>query len=130
MPFEKGNVTVGKQFKPGESGNPAGKPKGTIHLSTHIQNLLNDENFELYLEDRLDGWKKFDGPPIKAIMTVAIRKAAAGDDKAREWLAKYGYGQKFELEHSGEISTGESNPELAKKFAEYLKSGISTAKDE
>jgi hypothetical protein len=120
MPFQPGN-TVGKQWKPGESGNPEGKPKGTIHLSTHIQNLLNDDNFELYLEDRLDGWKKFDGPPVKAIVQVALKKAAAGDTKWAEWLAKYGYGQKFEVEHSGEIETGTHNEVLNAEFAEFMK---------
>lgn len=120
MVFEKGN-DLGQKFQPGQTGNPLGNHKGTPHLSTQIQNLLNDPEFELYLEDRIDGWKKFEGPPIKAIMTVATRKAAAGDDKSREWLAKYGYGQKFEVEHSGEIATGVSDPELASDFAEYLK---------
>lgn len=123
MAFEPGN-DLGKKFQKGQSGNPDGKPKGAIHLSTHIQNMLNDPDFELYLEDRTEGWKKFDGPPVKAIMAVAVRKAAAGDDKAREWLAKYGYGQKFELEHSGEVTTGVADPELAKSFAEYLKGDI------
>lgn len=125
MTFQKGQSgNPDTQFKKGESGNPLGNHTGTPHLSTQIQKLLNDDSFELYLEDRTEGWKKFDGPPIKAIMTVAMRKAAAGDDKAREWLAKYGYGQKFELEHSGEIVTGIADPELAKNFAEYLKSDI------
>lgn len=123
MPFEKGN-TLGKQFQPGQSGNPEGQAKGTIHLSTHIQNMLNDPEFELLLEDKRDGWKKYDGVPIKAIITIAVRKSAAGDTKWAEWLAKYGYGQKFEVEHSGEIATGIADPELAIKFTEYLKSDI------
>lgn len=122
MVFQKGQSgNPDTQFKKGQSGNPLGNHKGTPHLSTQIQNLLNDENFELYLEDRIDGWKKFNGTPAKAIMTVAIRKAAGGDDKAREWLAKYGYGQKFELEHSGEIATGTIDTEVAQDFLEYLK---------
>lgn len=46
MPFPNPET----QFQPGESGNPAGKPKGTKHLSTHIQEMLNDEKFELKLK--------------------------------------------------------------------------------
>lgn len=38
-----------KPFKPGQSGNPKGQAKGTIHLSTHIQNMLNDEDFDALL---------------------------------------------------------------------------------
>ncbi len=109
------------QFKPGESGNPAGKPKGAKHISTHIQNLLEDEEFEANVLDSKVGVIEYKGAPIKAIIMVALRKAVNGDDKAREWLAKYGYGQKFEFEHSGEIAQGTPDPKLAAKFTEYLK---------
>jgi uncharacterized protein DUF5681 len=122
MPFQKGQSgNPDKQFKPGESGNPSGKPPGRLNLSTHIQNMLNDEEFEVYLQHPTKGYESFKGAPIKAIVKTALIKAAAGDDKAREWLAKYGYGQKFEVEHSGEIETGIANPALAEAFAEYLK---------
>lgn len=117
MPFPNPDT----QFKKGESGNPAGKAKGTVHLSTHIQNMLNDPEFELLLEDKIEGFKKYDGVPIKAIITVAVRHASAGDTKWAEWLAKYGYGQKFELEHLGEIVTGNNDPALAEDFKEFLK---------
>jgi hypothetical protein len=112
-----------KSWKPGQSGNPAGKPKGTKHLSTWIQNLLNDEEFEANILDSKVGVIEYKGAPIKAIVMVALRKAAAGDEKAREWLAKYGYGQKFEVDQniSGQLDTGIQDPQLAKDFAEYLK---------
>jgi len=92
-------VDVGKatQFKPGQSGNPAGMKRGFKHLSTHIQELLNDEEFETMLPDRLNGWTQYKGAPVKAIVKTATIKAVQGDDKAREWLAKYGYGTKVEL---------------------------------
>ena len=85
------------QFKPGESGNPEGKPKGTIHISTHIKNMLNDEKFmPENVDTRLKG-----GVPLEAIINTAITKAHAGDNKWAEWLAKYGYGQKLELVGEG-----------------------------
>lgn len=115
------NVGADTQFQPGQSGNLAGKPKGAKHLSTHIQDMLNDEAFEVYLQHPTKGYEPFKGAPIKAIVKTALTKAAAGDDKAREWLAKYGYGQKFELEHSGEINNGIADPTVAADFAEYLK---------
>lgn len=84
----------GKKFKPGESGNPDGKPKGTIHLSQHIQNALNDPNFEIKLKDG----SVLKEMPIKAIMKTAIAKSISGDTRAMEWLAKHGYGEKLNLE--------------------------------
>lgn len=38
------------QFQPGKSGNPSGKPKGTVSLKTYarkmIQNMTEDEKLE------------------------------------------------------------------------------------
>ena len=82
------------KWKPGQSGNPAGKPKGAKHLSTHIQNMLNDVNFEL----KLKNGELLKGAPIKAIIKTAIAKSISGDTRAMEWLAKHGYGEKINLE--------------------------------
>lgn len=108
----------GKKFQPGISGNPDGKPKGALHLSTQIQNLLNDEEFA---PESLDG-KEFKGTPLKAIILTAQKLAIAGDNKWAEWLGKHGYGIKTETD----ITTkGEAiNPvstETVTKFAEFLK---------
>ena len=97
----KGGVdpSIGKptQWKPGESGNPAGKPKGAMSLSKRIQQMMDDEDFTTYLPDTRDGWKEFKGAPAIAIINTALIKAVQGDEKSREWLAKYGYGNKIEL---------------------------------
>jgi hypothetical protein len=69
------------------------KPKGTLNLSTHIQNLLNDESLEdLYVTTSKGAKKKVKGVPIKAVIYVALKKALEGEPVSREWLAKYGYG--------------------------------------
>lgn len=93
-------VSVGKatQFKKGQSGNPAGRPEGRLNLSTHIQNLLNAEDFETWLPDPQQGWKEFKGVPMKAIISTAITRAIAGDMKAMDWIAKYGYGTRIDLD--------------------------------
>lgn len=113
-----------KPFQPGDDPRRYKKQKGTIHLSTHIQNMLNDEEFSMWLSDPKDGFKEYKGAPMKAIIMTAIKLAADKSKEgaaAREWLAKYGYGQKFELEHSGEIATGVADPQLAAEFSKYLK---------
>ena len=88
-------------WKPGESGNPAGKPKGAKHLSTWVQELLNDDSFEIWLEDRREGYKRFEGVPVKAIVTVAIRKAVGGDKRWADWLREAGYGSKVDHTTNG-----------------------------
>lgn len=76
-----------------------GKPPGTIHLSTHIQNILNDDDFKFFIQQEPKGKKiGFKGKPVKAIIYVAVYRAMLGDKDAREWLAKYGYGSKLTIE--------------------------------
>jgi hypothetical protein len=97
-------ASVGKatQFKPGVSGNPAGKPKGAKHINTWIQELAGDEEFTALLVDLKDGFKEFKGAPIKAIIKQTINEALAAKDPkvrhaAREWIAKYGWPTKNEV---------------------------------
>jgi hypothetical protein len=72
--MEKSDITVEKQndkpwlFKKGQSGNPAGKPKGTFSLKTfaknYLKNLTDDEKIEF-----MEGlpkeivWKMAEGNP-------------------------------------------------------------------
>lgn len=88
-------------FQPGQSGNPAGRPKGARHISTWIQEMMEDEDFNIYLQHPTKGFVEYKGAPVKAIVQTAIRKAAAGDDKARDWLAKYGYRQQLDITTAG-----------------------------
>lgn len=111
------------QFKPGESGNPAGKPKGSKHINTWVQELLHDEEFEAWINDARTGVKEFKGAPITAIIKAQIIKAVNGDTKAYDSLVKSGWVQKQEIDQSisGSLDTGIQDPQLAKDFAEYLK---------
>lgn len=78
--------------------------KGSKHISTHIQNLLNDENFTI--ENWMNSGKAYKGVPLDAIITVAIFNALQGDKGWAEWLAKYGYG-------SQDLTVNVDNPILA-----------------
>lgn len=92
----------GKKFKPGESGNPAGKPKGTKHLSTRIQEMLGDPKFTDKLR-KIDGFSDADGAtPMEVIVGAAMVAAAKGDGKARDWLGKFGYGHQIDITSNGE----------------------------
>jgi hypothetical protein len=90
-----------KPFKPGQSGNPAGKPKGTISLSTMIQELSENIDWDkttLKTKDELKN--KYGKNGFKALIYVAFSKGMSGDTRAMEWLAKHGYGEKINLEVS------------------------------
>lgn len=82
-----------KPWKPGQSGNPAGKPRGTKHLSTWIQEMMEDDTFTHKLAS---GQTKKEAP-VKAIVSTLIKKAIEGDMRAIDLLAKYGYGTKLDL---------------------------------
>lgn len=90
------------RWQPGQSGNPKGVEPGTVHLSTLIKEMMSDESFTALLPDPKQGYLEFKGAPAKAIVKVVIIRAAQGEKESREWLAKYGYGSKLEVENSGE----------------------------
>lgn len=91
-----------KPWQPGESGNPAGKKPGTKHLSTWIQEMMNDETFEIWLTDVRQGFVKYEGVPIKAIVGTAMKKAAAGDKQWADWIANNGWKQQVDITSDGE----------------------------
>lgn len=109
-------------FKKGDDPRRGSKPKGAKHISTWIQDLLNDEKFEGLLADPKNGWKEYKGAPLKAIIDVMAVKAMQGDVKAFDALAKHGWGQKLQLSNDPEnpISTP-VDPILANKWTEFLK---------
>lgn len=115
-------ASVGKdyQWKPGQSGNPAGPKPGYKHLSTHIQELLNDEEFQAYIPDARSGFVEFKGAPMTAILKALAIKATQGDVKAFDALAKYGYGTKVEVE-------GDVKGELIVKLVSYKDDGSNPA---
>jgi hypothetical protein len=123
MAFPVG-INKAAQFKPGQSGNPAGKPKGTIHISAHIQKMLEDPNFETDILDSKDGLKHYKGAPVKAIIAVAIHKALHDPKSAAVFtdiLFKYGYKQKVDITTNDEsLNTATmSDDELEQRLA-YL----------
>jgi hypothetical protein len=70
--------------------------KGAVHLSTWIQEMMEDESFT---GEYIEGYtlKKHIGAPVKALVRVAFLKSMGGDQRWADWLAKYGYGTKLQL---------------------------------
>jgi hypothetical protein len=71
--------------------------KGSRHLSSVIQELMDDDNFELKLKDG----KTLQGRPSKRLVEVMYALAVSGNTKAADWIAKYGYGTKQTIEFEG-----------------------------
>lgn len=73
------------RWKPGQSGNPAGKPRGARHITTIVQQLLEKPGSSLPVPNA--------GTPVEAIVQVMILKALDGDVRAFDALIKAGYGR-------------------------------------
>jgi hypothetical protein len=110
------NMGADTQFRPGQSGNPKGRAKGPT-LSTQIQNMMNDEGFIDRLSEKLkeqagidasDPDPEFQSTPMKAIITAALIEAMNPNihpdtrNKARTWVARFGYGTKIDITSAGE----------------------------
>ena len=80
------------QWQPGESGNPAGRPKGSRDgIDAHCRRLLAKDLSLLQIKDKLKA-KSIDleiGTNAEAISVVLVLKALTGDLKAIEMLGKF-----------------------------------------
>lgn len=89
------------QFKPGESGNPNGRPKGTKNLATIVEELEREDFDWSNVPIKQKEAAQAIGSPWRAIVYTAVAKAYAGDVKAMEWLRKSGYGDKLDVTSKG-----------------------------
>ena len=80
------------QWQPGESGNPAGRPKGSKDgIDAHCRRLLAKDLSFPQIKDKLKA-KGIDleiGTNAEAISVVLVLKALTGDLKAIEMLVKF-----------------------------------------
>ncbi len=93
---------VSGQWKPGESGNPDGKPKGIQSWSTLVREALEDTKLADKLLAKKPGW--WESLPGKnagnAIVVAMMIQAMNGDVKAATWLRRTGYGDKLDITNS------------------------------
>lgn len=99
-----------KPFTGADDPRRGTKPKGTKHIATHIQEILNDENFKAEFIDSKGKKHTFKGHPLKAIIATAIIQAAKGDKQWGDWLANNGYGTRLN------INTGDPVEEVLRRF--------------
>lgn len=74
---EKSNKNL-KPFKPGQSGNPKGRPKKEFSIANILESMLNNP-------DPFDPEQK--RTALEAICKKAIALAIGGDKDARNWVA-------------------------------------------
>ena len=80
------------QWKPGQSGNPAGRPKGAKDgIDAHCRRLLAKDLSFSQIKDKLKakGIDLEDGTNAEAISVVLVLKALTGDLKAIEMLGRF-----------------------------------------
>ena len=76
-----------KPWQSGQSGNPLGRPKGSVNLSYKINELLQDEEFFKLCSPQMSSAHKC---YIDAIIGALASKAIKGDLRAANVLFKYG----------------------------------------
>ena len=58
----------GRPFKPGQSGNPAGKPRGTLNHATRVVQALIDGQADALVGKALELALSGDGPVLRAML--------------------------------------------------------------
>src|SRR5215475_5883446 len=81
---------VNRQFKPGQSGNPRGRPKGSKNLVTMVAEALNEKIKVRTKDGRTRTLSK-----QELMVEVMVNKAVAGDPKAFATVEKFT--DKFEV---------------------------------
>lgn len=73
------------QFKPGESGNPSGKPKGILSFKTRIKKWL-----EVEIEDfNPETGQREKMTLLDSIILKQMQKAKSGNDKSFEMIKNH-----------------------------------------
>lgn len=71
-----GNPPLYARFKPGHSGNPKGRPKGTANLSTDLRAELSEQ------VDVREGSRALKVSKQRAMLKALVAKALKGDARA------------------------------------------------
>lgn len=90
--IQNSDDTVGnlKPFKPGQSGNPNGRPRKLPQIDKLIAEILGED--------------ESGSSEAQLILSALVKRAKKGDTRAAEIILERAYGKaKQPIEHSGEI---------------------------
>lgn len=88
-----GKISPATEFKPGQSGNPKGRPKKLPAIDKLLADVLGSEDEE--------------NSEAKQILEALVKKAKKGDTRAAEILLDRGYGKpKQTIDIPGEVIKG------------------------
>ncbi|SIS11594.1 hypothetical protein SAMN05445060_2749 [Williamsia sterculiae] len=98
---------VGKatQFKPGQSGNPAGKKPGTRNFKTIVRELLEDGGIDwnkVPVKNAKELEKRFGKRGGEALTYVMYAKGVAGDVPASKLVHDWAYGKSVDITSGGQ----------------------------
>lgn len=102
MPYKE----IEPRWKPGESGNPKGRPKGIPDKRT-LSQIVRDEMANIDwdkvpIKDPGKMHERYGNSGWKAMVSVAASKAMSGDIRAMEFLRKSGFGDMLDVTSMGE----------------------------
>ena len=92
------------EFKPGQSGNPAGRPKGLISRKTILEYFLFEADIDKLgiVKNKPAWWDDVKPKKIYEVMTIAMaQKAMSGDDRAFNAINR-ALGENIDLTSAGE----------------------------
>ena len=85
-----------KPWPKGVSGNPKGRPKGSLGVATRIRKFIEAEQ-KISINGRVTI-----GVPLDVVIGVITQKAVNGDIRSAQWLVKNAYDR--EIYESTEVS--------------------------
>lgn len=97
---------VGKatQFKPGQSGNPAGRPPGSRNFKTIVRELFEDGGIDwskVPIKNARELEKKFGKRGGEALSYVLYAKGISGDVPAAKTVHEWAYGKNVDITTGG-----------------------------
>ncbi len=106
-PNVKTDPMIGKatQFKPGQSGNPAGKPKGARNFKTIVREILEDGGIDwdkVPVKNAEELKRKHGKRGGQALAYVMLAKGLSGDVPAAKAVSEWAYGKNIDITSDGE----------------------------
>lgn len=103
------------QFKKGQSGNPSGRPRGSLSFAS----ILNNALFEKVIVN--ESGQKLTKTKLEVMLIQALNKAVAGDLKAAQFISSFAP-VIDKLNHENNLSADQvmdinHAKEIAKRFA-------------